>query len=685
MVNKNLTIKVNNNDTVTLKPVDVGFNVVNNVTGNGGGTNIIGFIINLLSGGTGINITANDVTIDNNIIKGGANGIITFGNHTVIINNQISGVSNTSIRGGDCIIKNESDNVTIESQTVNNTLVKNNQITGGLVGIVIYGDYSTITNNAISNVLNVGIGAVGSYPIISGNRITDMVGGGSKMGITIGSLNLNGTTGLTLKDNTILNIQSTDNKTTGIDIFAMSMGSPLDDILVFGNKIADIIGAGESTGMSVVALALNGTITSMKVAENTISNVVSQGINSTSTGLSILPMGLMGNNTTKANDLQVSKNKITGIISVEEGSHGVGISYIQISEGNSSISENKISDIEADSLAVGLLAVGVDYTKFESNMTINKNNITDISSNTTSGILAVNMGNIFILHNNIFQLEGDKTRYITAQPVFVGNTTIMGNNLEGSGKEIGIGVNGNNTTIRYNRIVNFDYYIKNTYFFEIFEMNPITDEQLREYLRSEYGQNITDEQINEIIAAYHKWEDYEHSIPSYTDARYNWFGTNSDPGSDNFLPGNGTIDYDPWLILSIHANPSTIHVGEKSVITADVYRDSAGGDHSANATQYFSGPRVTFTTNLGNIGSKIIIVDWVNGLATAILRGDEGQGIATVTASDYQTVQTFVTILGAPEPVNPDVIDMEDTGIPVSYLLTALVLLLGGLGLARRK
>lgn len=135
MVNKNLTIKVNNNDTVTLKPVDVGFNVVNNVTGNGGGTNIIGFIINLLSGGTGINITANDVTIDNNIIKGGANGIITFGNHTVIINNQISGVSNTSIRGGDCIIKNESDNVTIESQTVNNTLVKNNQITGDWSGL----------------------------------------------------------------------------------------------------------------------------------------------------------------------------------------------------------------------------------------------------------------------------------------------------------------------------------------------------------------------------------------------------------------------------------------------------------------------------------------------------------------------------------------------------------------------
>ncbi|BDZ70735.1 hypothetical protein [Methanobacterium petrolearium] len=173
--------------------------------------------------------------------------------------------------------------------------------------------------------------------------------------------------------------------------------------------------------------------------------------------------------------------------------------------------------------------------------------------------------------------------------------------------------------------------------------------------------------------------------PSHTDARYNWFGTNNDPGSSKFLPWNGTINYDPWLILSIHANPYTIHVGGKSVITADVYRDSAGGDHSASAANYFSGPKVTFTTNQSNIGSKIITVDWINGLATAILRGDERPGIAKVTGSDYQTGQTFVTTLGEPEPVNLDVIDMEDAGTPISYLLMALVLLLGGIILSNRK
>lgn len=684
VVNKNLTIKVNNNDTVTLKPVDIGFNVLNDITGNGNGTTITGFIINLLFNGVGMNISAGDVTITDNTINGGKKGIITLGNNTLIKNNKISCASNTSIQAGEFIIKNESGNVTIDSKIANNTLIDNNQITGGLSGIVVLGDNNSITRNNISNVLNVGIGTAGSNPVISGNRIMDMVGNGSKIGITVASLNFQGITGLTMTGNILTKIHSTDNKTTGIDIFTMTMDSPLDDILVNKNTVKYIYGIGETTAMSIVTLALKGAMSSLKVLENAITNVTSQGENSTSKGIFCLPMGFdSNNNTTKSENLTISKNNITGIFSIGENSQTTGIMYLQIAQGNSTISENEISQIEANQ-AIGLFALGVDYTKFQANMTINKNSITDITAtNLKSGIVAMNMGNIFILHNNLFRLDGDKTRYITAQPVAVGNVTIMGNNLEGSGKEIGIAVNGNHTTISYNRITNFQFYIKNMYYMEIFEQDPFTDEQLRDYIRSQYG-NITEEQVDQIIIAYHKWEDYKHSIPSYTDARYNWFGTNRDPGRNKFLSGNGTINYDPWLILSIHADPSTIHVGGKSVITADVYQDSAGGDHSVNAAKFFSGPWVTFTTNLGNIGSKIITVDWVNGLAMAILRGDEGPGIATVTASDYQTVQTFITILGAPEP-NPDFIDMEDTGAPVNYLLMAFVLLLGGLGLSRRK
>lgn len=689
VVNKNLTIKVNNKDIVELKPVNTGFTIVDDVTGSGSGTSITGFIITLLSNGLGVNISADSCKIENNTIKGGNNGIITFGNNTIIKNNIIFDVKNTSIQAGFFSILNQSGNITIDTKTANNTLVDNNHITGGLSGIVIYGDNSTITKNKISHVLNVGIGTAGSYPTISGNKITDMIGSGSKIGITVGSLNLSGTTGLIMNENTLTNIRSIDNKTTGIDIFAMSMDAPLDDVLVWGNKISDLYGIIESTAMSVVTLALKGAISSLKVMDNTITHIVSKGINSTSTAISCLPMGFDGNNnTTESETLILAKNKITGIKSEDEGGQSVGISFIQIIQGNSSISENNISEIEADSMAVGLLAIGVDYTKFQSNMTINKNIITEISAaNTTTGILAVNLGNTFLLHNNIFQLHSDKTRYITAQPI-MGNLTIMGNNLEGSGKDIGIAVNGNNTTISYNRIVNFQYYIKNMNFFEIFEMNPLSDEDLRNYLHSQYGTNITEEQIDEIIVAYHKWMDYENSIPSHTNAPYNWYGTNSDPGSDKFLPGNGTINYKPWLILSIHANPSTIHVDQTSTITAEVYQDSAGGDHSANAYQFFSGPQVIFTTNLGNLGSKSITVPWVNGLATTILKGDEGPGITTVTATDYQTVPTNANILGAPEPPktsHPDVIGMQDTGTPIIYILMVLILLLGGLVMSNKK
>ena len=109
-----------------------------------------------------------------------------------------------------------------------------------------------------------------------------------------------------------------------------------------------------------------------------------------------------------------------------------------------------------------------------------------------------------------------------------------------------------------------------------------------------------------------------------------------------------TINYNPWLVMNINADPTTIYTGQTSTITADVYKDSANGDHSADASKFFSGPQVTFTTNLGNVGSKSITVDWNFGSATAILRGDEGAGSATVTAADGQVVSTIVNILQAP-------------------------------------
>jgi hypothetical protein len=88
------------------------------------------------------------------------------------------------------------------------------------------------------------------------------------------------------------------------------------------------------------------------------------------------------------------------------------------------------------------------------------------------------------------------------------------------------------------------------------------------------------------------------------------------------------------------------------------------------------------------VGSKSVIVQWINGLATAILRGDEGPGIATVTAADYQTVQTLLTILGASKTstsVNALTIKMHNTGIPLAGIVLAVLMVLGGFISTRRN
>lgn len=607
IVNKSLTIQANTGDDVNLQATNTGFTVLT----NGSQSIIDGFKITNSPTGTGIDISANNCTIINNLITGGSTGISLFS---------------------------------------------------------------------------------GLYPIISGNTIRDMVGTGSKAGIQISTTNLNGSTGLTITGNTLFNINSTNDTALGISAFAMTMNSTVDSILIFGNTISNIYGIKQATALSVEALALNGPLTTIEIMENTIGNVASQGVNCTSTAISVVAMGFKNdtgtyNNTTTADKLTISKNKITNINSEDENGTSKGISFTQLFTGNSSISQNDLSNFKSDMTAVGISSLCLDFTTFQSNITIDKNTISGLTAtNTTSGIESISLGNTNILHNNINQLNSEKTKYLL--DFGLANNVIKGNNLEGTGIGEGIAIKGN-TTINYNRIVNFQHNIQNIAFGELIEFNYCIsiDDYIREKLKSS---NLTEEQKTEVIPLIHKSLDYMDTMfPSNTTAPYNWYGTNSDPGSDKFLKGNGTLEYSPWLVLNINADPSTINTGQSSTITTDVYQDSAGGDHSADAAMFFSGPQVTFTTNLGNVGSKSVVVQWANGLATAILRADEGVGIATLAAGDYQTVQTTVTILGAPATstlVNAaNTIGMQGTGTPINYLIMALLIVTSGLLVSKRR
>lgn len=653
LINKKLTIQTTTSSNVVLKSKKTGFTVVK----GGSGTIIRGFkIINFST--TGIKITANNCKIENNQITGGKTGITVVGNNTVIKNNKISGQSENGI---------------------------------------LFTDGS------------------GGYSTISGNVISNIWGKGSTNGISL--VTMGDLTGFKIMENTIYNIKSAKNQTGGISAVGMVVFSGnLGDLIVSGNVITNLYGFTKATGLAMISLvtldgkvpnvianlnrisninsingsasgiviqSLFGNITNLKAEKNTITGINSYGKGSSSIGLDVMGItvhGLIG----KINNFQVSKNKISQINGFGIESTAIGLYTMSMSNGKYLISENMVSKLTAPASAMGIEALSLSGS-----MKLYKNIFTDINAdNTAAGIVAVSFKDLNVFKNQVFGLHGAE---IVGMLAGINNTVIKGNNFEGNGLGAGILLLGSGEkSVNYNRIVNFQYYIAN-FNFEFFgtTMNAIIkmfDNRIHQEIKKHHSK-ITPEQEAALIKSLNKMISRileELIVKNNSNAQYNWYGTNN-PVSNKFYKGNGTIDYNPWLVLNIKANPSIIYTGRISTITADVYRDAAGGDHSLDAALFFSGPQVTFTTNLGNVGSKSVTVPWVNGFATAVLRADEGPGIATVTATDYQTVQTNVTIMGG--SVNPanNTIGMQDTGIPLNYLLLAILMVLYGFTLPNRK
>jgi uncharacterized repeat protein (TIGR01451 family) len=120
-------------------------------------------------------------------------------------------------------------------------------------------------------------------------------------------------------------------------------------------------------------------------------------------------------------------------------------------------------------------------------------------------------------------------------------------------------------------------------------------------------------------------------------ATLNWWGINSGPSGNMVF---GTINYTPWIVLSINANPTTIYNGGTSTITADLQHDSNGIYHDpANGVVPYTGP-AHFTATNGTITD----VNFSNGLTTSTFQATL-DGTANVNSTvDNQTVSTSINI-----------------------------------------
>ncbi len=116
-------------------------------------------------------------------------------------------------------------------------------------------------------------------------------------------------------------------------------------------------------------------------------------------------------------------------------------------------------------------------------------------------------------------------------------------------------------------------------------------------------------------------------------AENNWWGNNTNPKNiNNMIAGQIDVDADPWLIMIFTANPTTINPGQTSTLTAS-FNINSNNNTVGDATNHIpDGVPVTFTTNLGNVGSKSVDNYTKDGNTTAVLRADEGTGTAITAA-----------------------------------------------------
>lgn len=128
-------------------------------------------------------------------------------------------------------------------------------------------------------------------------------------------------------------------------------------------------------------------------------------------------------------------------------------------------------------------------------------------------------------------------------------------------------------------------------------------------------------------------------------ATRNWWG-NNDPEFSSLI--SGTSDYNPWIVMTLTASPSTINNTQSSLITASfnyLWNGSILTPLDPLLGHIPDGTPVNFQNDLGTIGSKNVDKTTSGGFATVTLIANELAGTANLNATtDQLTMYQHVLI-----------------------------------------
>jgi len=185
------------------------------------------------------------------------------------------------------------------------------------------------------------------------------------------------------------------------------------------------------------------------------------------------------------------------------------------------------------------------------------------------------------------------------------------------------------------------------------------------------GCHITGNHADEDGGAFYWWPNYSTSTVNYNrivgntaenfgnaiysagsgsaNAEYNWWGLNN-PVFTDLISGTSTVDYTPWLFMTLTIDPTTINNGETSQLTVSFNNYSTDGTSYTPLPTPLAGhipdfTAVNFQTDLGSVGSKSIDKSTDTGIATATLTANELADTAHLSATtDSETLYGDVVI-----------------------------------------
>lgn len=206
------------------------------------------------------------------------------------------------------------------------------------------------------------------------------------------------------------------------------------------------------------------------------------------------------------------------------------------------------------------------------------------------------------------------------------------------------------------------------------------------YIYNRWGNAIANLNFNRIVGNTASEGSAIYNDGGTVDATKNWWGSNTSPAEKLF----GNVTYDPWIVMKLNPTKTVINGGTTTTLIANFHYDNRGVYHDPANGHIPDGTPVTFKTNLGQVGSQIITKYTVNGIATAILKawdtaGNPVSGTAYITATtDTQTLTSNVTILPVVNAAS-NTVGMQETGLPVNYLILAVLMVISGLLVPKRK